>query len=236
QESVDGRYEAAIGVLLGLAALTKLYPAFLAAPLWSVRDAQGRRRWRWPLPAAMFATVALGYLVYSAPGVNTLGFLAAYNREAFNTAPGVWWLIEAGLRLRLPWHQTVTLALAAAMILISLALTLFPARTPRQAVLRCAWPIGAYILINANLFSWYVLWMLPLVAVTFTPWRPSAAFAWWAFSGLVALSYTFFLEWERVAWAINLQFYALYALLFVALVYRVVSRRRRDVVAWRAAH
>src|SRR5262249_18626480 len=46
REHADWRYEAAIGLLMGLAVLTKLYPAMLLPPLWSVRDSCGQRRWR----------------------------------------------------------------------------------------------------------------------------------------------------------------------------------------------
>ena len=56
--------------------------------------------------------------------------------------------------------------------------------------------IGSYILLSPNLFPWYVLWLVPFLAL-----RPSVA--WIAFTGTVALAYTFFLRepWTIPAWA-----------------------------------
>jgi hypothetical protein len=94
----------------------------------------------------------------------------------------------------------------------------FPSRSPREAILRCFVPISLYVLINHNLFSWYVLWLLPFITLSlqFRPLRVNLALAWWVFTGLIALSYTFFLRWEEEPLAIQLQFLPLYALLALA--------------------
>ncbi|HKW21353.1 MAG TPA: glycosyltransferase 87 family protein, partial [Ktedonobacterales bacterium] len=60
----------AIGVLLGIATLIKLYPALFLIAL-------GRRDDRW-LYITFLATVALGYLPFLDGGVPTLGFLGIY--------------------------------------------------------------------------------------------------------------------------------------------------------------
>lgn len=224
-------HEAGIGVLLGLATLIKLYPAFLAAPLWSVRDGSGRRRWRIAFPIAMLATIGIGYLLYSAPNVNVFGFLSDYSREFFNVSPEIMRYINFMAQFRIPWYRAVTPLMFILIALISLFFWLIPAHTARGAVLRCATPIGIYLVVNVNLFSWYMLWMLPLVTLSLRFIGLNAAFAWWIFSGLIALSYTFFLSWQFLDWALHAQYYPLYALLIVALVLKLrefVVRRQHQ--------
>ncbi len=87
-----------------------------------------------------------------------------------------------------------------------------PALDGESAVRRCVWLIGAFTLLNQNLFSWYLLWLLPLIAI-FLELRPAHVTTlidgasvgglradgwtgWWLFCGLVALSYTFFITWQ----------------------------------------
>jgi hypothetical protein len=72
--------------------------------------------------------------------------------------------------------------------------------------------------LTQNLFSWYMLWLLPLVALFVRPGRlmglrADAWTGWWLFCGLVALSYTFFIRWEPVPAALWVQFVPLYGLL-----------------------
>lgn len=219
-DRVSWRHEALIGVLLGIGTLLKLYPAFLAAPLWSVRlvggPHDGRRRWRFAMPISMLITIALGYGLYLAPGVNLLGFFSQYQREFFNVAPLPIGIIQLGQRFRIPWHTSVNTLMPALIVVISLLFWAFPAKSARGAISRCAWPIGIYLIINQNVFSWYVLFMLPLVAVQWGGWRLTYAFAWWAFSGLIALSYTFFLQWKHINWVVWLQYVPLYTLLTLA--------------------
>jgi len=225
-QSVRQLDEAAIGVLLGLATLIKLYPIFLAPPLWSVRSIDQRRRWRWLMPISLMLTVGAGYALYLEPGVNTLGFLAQYSKEFFNIAPGVKAIVDWGYRFHVPFYQSVNLVMFSLIALTSLWFWYSPAPTGREAVYRCSLPIGIYVLINLNLFSWYVLWMLPYVALTITRGRLNFGLAWWVFSGLIALSYTFFIDWEVVDWAIAAQFYPLYALLLAALVFHIRTERK----------
>ena len=209
------RAEAGIGVLLGLATLVKLYPAILAVPLWSLRDAGGQRRWRLALPVALLLTVLAGYAVYLQPGVDTLGFLPKYGKEFFNMSPLIHLLIDWGVTHRIPWYQFANRGMPLLVGLVSLIFVLFPARTARQAILHCFWPIGLYLLINQNLFSWYALWLLPLIALDLR-FSFRAALAWWVFTGTIALSYTFFISGKEQSWAIWLEFTPVYALLILA--------------------
>jgi hypothetical protein len=75
----QGHRPIAAGVALGLATLVKLYPAVLLAA-W-------HRRWDWRFPAAWVATMAAGYLPYTAGvGAGVTGFLPQYfgSAEDFN--------------------------------------------------------------------------------------------------------------------------------------------------------
>lgn len=214
---VSIRREAAIGVLLGLATLVKFYPAILAAPLWSVRDSDGLRRWRLALPVAMIATIAAGYAVYLAPGVDLLGFLASYQKEFFNIGPLPYALMDWAQQHNIAYYLPVNLLMPLLILLVSLFFVLFPARTAREAISRCAWPIGIYLLVNQNLFSWYVLFILPLAALDLRTgrwfgWRLDAAFGWWLWSGLSALSYTLWITGYAQSWATWVEFLPIYIL------------------------
>lgn len=217
-DRVSRAHEVLIGVLLGIGTLLKLYPAILAAALWSVRDASGRRRWRFAMPISMGITLALGYVLYLTPGVNLLGFLSQYQREFFNVAPLPMGIIQLGQRFRIPWYTSVNTLMPALIVLVSLYFWAVPAKSAREAITRCAWPIGIYLIINQNVFSWYVLFLLPLTALEWRGWRLTYAFAWWAFSGLIALSYTFFLQWKQLDWVVWLQYLPLYTLLLLAFL------------------
>lgn len=91
--------------------------------------------------------------------------------------------------------------------------------------------IGIYLLINHNLFSWYALWLLPLIALDLElrSLRLNAALAGWVFTGTLALSYVFFVAWRVERWAIWVQFVPVYVLLLVAgglAVWRRLHPRR----------
>lgn len=219
QQRVDWRYEAGIGLLLGLGVLIKLYPAILAPCLWSLRTADGQRHWRFALPIALIVTVAAGYALYLEPGVDVLGFLPTYGREFFNVSPLMDFLTTQAMANDIRWWIPGNTGMPLLIVLVSLWMLFFPARDARQAILRCFWTIGIYLVINHNLFSWYALWLLPLIALdVFVPQQPrfNAALAWWVFTGTIALSYIFFIAWREEDWAIWVQFTPLYGLLIVA--------------------
>ncbi len=54
---------------------------------------------------------------------------------------------------------------------IALAFVLRPAAGAEAAVRRCIWPVGAFTLLTQNLFPWYMLWLLPLLALYRGPAR-----------------------------------------------------------------
>jgi hypothetical protein len=176
----------------------------------------------------MLVTVGVGYALYIAPGVDTLGFLPHYTREFFNVGPLPQTLIKWATGNRIDFWRPTAILMPSLVALISLWFVISPARTAREAVMRCMWPISIYLIVNHNLFSWYVLWMLPLVTLELRSGRwlgfqLNAALAWWLFSGLVALSYTLFLTGWAQQWAIDAQFIPLYALLAFVVVNRLIK-------------
>lgn len=222
---VNVRYEVGIGLLLGLATLAKLYPLLLLVPLWSVRTEEGRRSGRLALPITAVLTILLGYALYTQADVNTLGFLPQYGREHFNVAPPVLWAAQWASKHGVHWYSVANTLMPLLIGLVSVYFLLFPAYSSRQAIVRCMIPIGIYLLVNHNLFSWYILWMLPLIALELNLEGRlfTSAFAWWVFSGTVVLSYTFFINWEVVDWAIWVEFLPLYGFLLLSWIMKRIN-------------
>ncbi|MBN1148018.1 MAG: DUF2029 domain-containing protein [Anaerolineales bacterium] len=232
------RKDGLVGALLGLGAAIKFYPALLLPALWRPRHPRGR----WLTPLTFIAVLLVTYLPYyiaSGPGV--IGFLPKYLREVFNISPLVDWLLDA-----LPHdsfaqaQQNVQYLALGFLALVSLGMSIFPARDDASALRRCLWPIGIVTLFNQNMFSWYLLWAIPLLAIFLEPgeirWRErsinfglrlDAWTAWWLFSGLVALSYTFFIDWEVVPVAVLAQYWPLYILLTIGLGAELLRLRSR---------
>jgi alpha-1,6-mannosyltransferase len=220
--------DALAGALLGLAAAYKLYPVLLLAALWRPDHKQGR----WQMPAACLGVLVASYL----PGVlrqgsAVIGFLPNYLGETFNLSPLVQ-VILAGLRelnagalhgLGLAPLRELALLLLGVLALLGLYMLRHPAQDGETALRRSLWLMGVFTLLSHDLFAWYLLWLLPLLAVFLQPaqWgrfpalRADAWTGWWLFCGLAAFSYIFFIHWRPVAAAIWAQFLPLYALLLV---------------------
>ena len=218
-----------VGVLLGLATAVKFYPVILLPALWRPRDTQGR----WRMPLAFVLTLVACYLPYVfVSGTQVLGYLPKYFRERFNMGLAGE-LIPRFIRWGIDPNQGMFFLTAGVLAVLGVWMLLRPARSGEEAVRRCVWLIGAFTILTQNLFSWYMLWLLPLIAIYL---RPGSLFGlhadawtgWWLFCGLVALSYTFFIDWRPVRSALWAQFLPLYAFLIAAAVARMsVSARRR---------
>jgi hypothetical protein len=215
-----------VGALLGLATAMKLYPVLLWPALWR----PNHRRGRWQLPLAFVGTVAACYAPYVAwSGSGVLGFLPNYVNERFNMG-------LAGLLtpLFVGWGVDPSRAILALTLLglgvAALWMVRFPAGDGASALRRSIWLIGIFTLLTQNLFSWYMLWTVPLLALFLQPGpflglRPDAWTGWWLFSGLIMLSYTFFILWRPQPLWIWVQFVPLYTLLLVDGLRRVQMRR-----------
>ncbi len=224
-----------VGISLGFAAAMKFFPALLLPALWRPKHPQGR----WRMPLGFGAALLAGYLPYLIrSGAGVIGFLPGYVRERFNVAPPLMWYLRNSPFDRFSDAQLVLLFFTLIVLgLVSLGMVLRPADSAEAALRRCIWPIGILTLLNPNLFSWYLLWLLPFLAIFLEPgvirWRErrltfglrlNAWTGWWLFSGLVGLSYTFFLEWTPVPVAIHAQFWPLYLFLAIDLARRLAER------------
>jgi hypothetical protein len=217
-----------VGVLLGLATAIKFYPAILLPALWRPRHAQGR----WRLPLAFVLTLAACYSPYViVSGTQVLGYLPNYFRERFNMGLAGE-LIPRFIHWGFDPHQGMFVLTAGVLVMLGGWMVLRPAHNGEEAVRRCVWLIGAFTLLTQNLFSWYMLWLLPLIALFLRPGRllglrADAWTGWWLFCGLVALSYTFFIDWRPVRVALWAQFLPLYAFLMADAVARTRALARR---------
>jgi len=178
------------------------------------------------MPLAFAATVFVTYLPYlTTSGSGVIGFLPKYLREQFNVGPLANLLFSLFYRFDFDPKQSVAVLLLAILAVIGLIMVLPPPADGETAIRRCLWLIGAYTLLSYNLFSWYLLWLLPLLALFVQPGqlfglRADAWTGWWLFSGLIALSYTFFIDWKPVPVAQWVQFLPLYLFLLLDLARR----------------
>lgn len=227
-------HDKVLGVMLGLATAVKLYPVLLLPVLWRPTD----KRARWQMPLTFGLTLAFCYLPYVlASGVGVLGFLPSYFNERFNLGLAGR-LIPVFEKYQLDPNRGLVLLTLATLAIISLYFILRPAPDGLTAIRRSVWLMGAFILLTQNLFSWYLLWLLPLIALFVQPgrWlglRLDAWTGWWWFCGLVGLSYTFFIIWRPVPWALVAQFWPLYTLLLIDLARRLPFAINHYAANWR---
>jgi hypothetical protein len=221
------------GLLLGLAASMKLFPILLVPVLWQWKDdrppGRGRaHRSAWVMPLACVAVFGLTYLPYLSIGKAVLGFLPLYFHQAFNflTAVPIYILVfQAGGSPEL----VINALIVAVLLAIYLVFLFRPAVDAETALRRCLWPIGAYTLLTINLYPWYLLWLVPLLAIFLASRQvetrtelarrllSSSWTGWWLLSGLIALAYTFYIHRLPDWVAILAQFILLYEFLLIDL-------------------
>lgn len=223
-----------VGLFLGAATGIKFYPLFLFPALWRPRDKNGR----WIMPLVFVATLAIAYLPYILmSGVQVVGYLPQYLKEKFNISPLVAALVKVFEGMGVNSNQGIYLLTMGVLIVITLWMIQKPVSGGRQALRRCIWLIGAVTLLSQNLFPWYMLWLLPLIAIFLEPsprsligrsFNLDAWSGWWLFCGLIALSYTFFIDWKTIQVVQWIQFLPLYAFLLIGYirgVYPVFMKR-----------
>lgn len=158
--------------LLGVGTLVKLYPAVLL-PLLLHPVRLG--------PLAAFAVVvAAGYAAVAPLGAGALGSLFEYlSAEFFN--PGL--------------VRTLVDSPAATLVAVALWVVFAGLRRRGALIDRAVVLITGFIVLSPNVFPWYALWLVPFLSI-----RRSVACI--AFTGTVALAYTFFLHepWAIPAW------------------------------------
>ena len=201
----EGRMTMA-GAAMGAAVLLKLYPAALALAWWR----RGDRRFA----VASLGVVAAGYLLYAAPvGFKVLGFLPEYFSSAEDFNVGLRWFLTEGIGLG---GDGVAGEVARAIVMLLLFGLLGHVLLRTRSRLRESADgifvagfaaVAAWLLLAPTaLHAWYVLWILPFLAVV-----PSVAWLW--LSGAVALSYLKYAWSELPLWARLVEFVPLYALL-----------------------
>ncbi|MBI3942464.1 MAG: hypothetical protein HY326_05575, partial [Chloroflexi bacterium] len=235
------------GVLLGAATAMKLFPVLLLPTLWRPltiaahrapeEPATGHpflnlRKWQWSLapgwwvmPVAFVLVLVLAYIPYLSLGLGVAGFLPGYFGEQFNMG-------LAGVIINLAGvagqpDRVVSGIMVLILAIASLVFLLRPPVDAAQAIRRSIWPIGVFVLFTQNLFPWYLLIIIPLLALFLQPGRFGLRWdawaAWFLFSGLVALAYTFFIVWKPVTWALYAQYVPLYVLLIFAGIRAIVQ-------------
>jgi hypothetical protein len=193
------------GIALGLATLVKLYPAVLVLAWWRRGDVR--------FPVAVAGTIALGYVPYAASlGLGALGFLPEYfaSHEDHNIGLRALMTFPFGLTGETP-RAVAMAALFATMLAALVTIARTRGAEPEGTWKAAALAAGAYLLlVPTSMHPWYVMWMVPFLAITPSP-------AWLYFSGAVTLSYLKYVvepapfPW----WAWVAEYVPLYALLGV---------------------
>jgi hypothetical protein len=162
------------GVMLALGTLVKLYPAALLPLL--VRSG-GRR-----VLVAFAIVFVLGYGPFVGMGIQALGSLPRYVFEEY---------FNPGLVRSIVDRPAASLLAMAAWI----GGVAWWSR-PVSVVSRVVPTIAGFVLLSPNVFPWYVVWLVPFLAVTPSVW-------WIAFTGTVTFAYAFFLyqPWMIPMWA-----------------------------------
>jgi hypothetical protein len=211
-----------VGMLLGLATAMKFYPALLLPALWRPQHTSGR----WRMPLVYVATIVICYAPYLlTSGRRVLGYLPQYVGEQFNV--GLAGLLQPLLtQFGFDPQQGMLGLLLVMLLVIGLVMVLHPAKDGETAVRRSIWLGGAFLVLTYNLFPWYLLWLLPLVALFLSPGRLGGVRAdawtgWWLFCGSVTLSYTFFINLRQVPLAHWGQFLPIYLFLLIDLARRL---------------
>ena len=169
------------GISLGAATLVKIYPVLLLPVFF------GRRRWQIPLVCAV--TIALFYLPFlPQAGSRVLGHLPRFlvdPNEVFN--PSLMGLILS-LGDYLGGAPIFWVAWIGRGVLLATLIVLLRKEIHRPVeLLGGLWVVGtAMVLFTLTLHPWYLLWLLPFLAV-----QPRAA--WVYLSGAIALSYLFYI-------------------------------------------
>ena len=148
------------GVLLGLAALVKIYPLALFPALVRRRD--------FAMPAALAATMALGYLPYLGVGPRVLGFLPDYLGEEGLRSGARYYLLQlAGsvVGAQSALHPAFYLV-PAGLLLAALSAWVWRRQPEGSGAGGALLLASAATLLLSPHYAWYLVWLLPLAALT----------------------------------------------------------------------
>src|SRR6267142_2438057 len=189
-------WETATGISLGLATLAKLFPIVLFAVLY--------KRWGWKMPAALVATIVVGYLPYLGVGpLGVLGFIPGYVQERGIVSGEQFFilgLVDSLSGVKLP--NALFLSFAGAVLLGFALWFVFKPEHDDRAYLKRSLVLGtAFMVLLAPQFPWYFAWLIPFLC--FVPSIPVFY--------LTAASFVLYLTW--IYWTDTL--FRIKALIFV---------------------
>ena len=151
------------GLFLGLAIMTKLYPAVLLPALY--------RRGDWKMPAMVAGVVAAGYAAYSSVGLREFGFLGGYVQEE-GLASGTRYFLLESVR-RIPGLRSLPMWIYLAFVaVIFLALSFWAWATccrrdsEQGSFLVVSFSFAtALMLLFSPHYAWYIAWLVPFLAI-----------------------------------------------------------------------
>ena len=150
----------AIGVLLGIATLIKLYPALFLLAL-------GRKDDRW-LYITFLATVVLGYLPFLHGGLPALGFLGIYVGDVQSYGALLFWLRNAYVSLGAPSVAApITALLVAAVVAGAVVWGRYRGRLSERVALYIL--LALWLTLTPHLLPWYVTALVPFCALYLRP-------------------------------------------------------------------
>jgi len=175
-----GHRDSAAGIALGAATLVKIFPIVLLPALFDRR--------RWPMVLTFGVTIAVAYLPFlPEAGPQVLGHLPRFvsdPREMFNPSLMGLAYVMLGQVSQTPAYWASWIGRAA--MLGTLLWLLRNEANTFDALLGQMWVVAAAMtLLTPTLHPWYLLWLLPLLAIQPRP-------AWLYLSGAISVSYIFY--------------------------------------------
>jgi Glycosyltransferase family 87 len=160
QRNKQGWTRRAVGVLLGIATLIKLYPALFLLAL-------ARKDDRW-LYIAFVATVALGYLPFLLGGVPALGFLGMYVGDIQSYGALLFWLRNAYIAVNIPSVAAPITALLVAAVGAG-AVVWGRYRGWFSELVALYILLALWLTLTPHLLPWYVTALVPFCALSLRP-------------------------------------------------------------------
>lgn len=217
-----------LGTSLGLATGIKLFPALLLPAL--IPLSPNDRKPALKTVVGFLGIIALSSLPYLMMSGNIFAFIPLYMDQNFNMGLANI-AFELAPKLKIDEADLANAITFGGLAVAGLIFLLRPAASGRVALRRCVWIIAWFILFSQNLLPWYLLWLLPLIALFLeseghSGMKPTPMVAWLIFSGTIALAYTFFIDWHVIPAAQRLEFFPLYISLVLAFIVKTIPALR----------
>ena len=202
------------GASLAAAVAVKMFPLMLLPALF--------RRWRWTLPLALAATLALVYLPYLSVGWGVFGFLPHYaDEEGLGNGQRFYPLTVVRHMLGLAgtdWGANVYMALFVAILAAIALASIYQDDDPRTRIRWAAVMVCVFTVLFTPHYAWYFAWVVPFMV--FEPFLPML-FLTVACIGLYAVK---LIKTEPAEFII---FSAVYVPFYILLLYALVMESRR---------